>query len=227
MEILLIAGLWLDASAWDAVVAPLQSHGHTVTPVSLPGQGSPPEAATLDDQHAAVLAALDAASGPAMVVGHSASSALAWMACDARPDKVARVVMIGGFPSADGSEHARFFEIVDGAMPFPGWEPFDGPDSADLDAARREAIAAAAVPVPEGVATGIVHLRDERRFEVPVTLVCPEFSPDEARAWIAEGQVAELRRAGSVDYVNIDSGHWPMFTRPIELADLLAAIADG
>ena len=127
MEILLIAGLWLDASAWDAVVDPLQSHGHTATPISLPGQGSPPEAATLDDQNAAILAALDAASGPAMVVGHSASCTLAWMACDARPEAVARVVMIGGFPSPDGAEHARIFEFVDGAMPFPGWEPFEGP----------------------------------------------------------------------------------------------------
>jgi pimeloyl-ACP methyl ester carboxylesterase len=227
MDILLIAGLWLDSSAWDAVVGPLEAHGHHVTPVSLPGQGSPPAAATLEDQHAAVLAVLDDAPGPAMVVGHSASSTLAWMACDARPDTVARVVMIGGFPSADGAEHARFFEFVDGAMPFPGWEPFEGPDSADLDAARREAIAAAAIPVPEGVATGIVHLTDDRRYDVPVTLVCPEFSPEEAREWIADGQVAELSRARTVEYVNIDSGHWPMFTRPVELADLLASIADG
>jgi pimeloyl-ACP methyl ester carboxylesterase len=227
MEILLIAGLWLDASAWDAVVDPLQAHGHHVTPVSLPGQGAPPEAATLEDQREAVLSALDATDTPAMVVGHSASSTLAWMACDSRPERVARVVMIGGFPSADGREHASFFEIVDGRMPFPGWEPFEGPDIADLDPERREAIAAAAVPVPEGVATGIVHLRDERRYDVPVTLVCPEFSPDEAREWIAEGQIAELARSRSVDYVNIDSGHWPMFTRPVELADLLAGIADG
>ena len=72
-----------------------------------------------------------------------------------------------------------------------------------------------------------MHLRDERRFDVPVTLICPEFSPGEARAWIADGQVAELSRAKSVDCVDIDSGHWPMFTKPVELADLLAAIADA
>lgn len=227
MEILLIAGLWLDSSAWDAVVGPLRAYGHHVTPVSLPGQGAPPAAATLENQREAVLATLDAGDGRAMVVGHSASSTLAWMACDARPDRVARVVMIGGFPSADGQEYARLFEIADGEMRFPGWEPFEGPDSADLDPARREAIAASAVPVPEGVATGIVHLRDERRYDVPVTLVCPEFSPEEAREWVAQGQLPELARARSVDYVNINSGHWPMFTRPAELADLLAAIADG
>jgi pimeloyl-ACP methyl ester carboxylesterase len=225
MEILLIAGLWLEASAWDAVVPALRSRGHRVTPVSLPGQGAPPENATLEDQHRAVLNALDAAEDAAMLVAHSAASTLAWMACDARPAGVARVVMVGGFPSGDGAEYAPMFEIVDGAMPFPGWPAFEGADAADLDPSRRRAIAAAAVPVPEGVARGRVRLADERRYGVPVTLVCPEYSADDARGWIESGQVPELSRARSVDYVEIDSGHWPMFTRPTELAALLHAIS--
>jgi pimeloyl-ACP methyl ester carboxylesterase len=225
MDILLIAGLWLDGSAWDAVTPHLRALGHEAVPVWLPGQGVPPPAATLADQHAAVLAAVDGAAGGVMVVGHSAASTLAWMAADARPDKVAGVAMIGGFPSDDGKAYADFFEASDGVMPFPGWGPFEGPDSADLDEEQRSRIAAAAIPVPEAVAKGIVHLRDERRFNVPVTLICPEFSPAEARKWIDGGDVPELARARHVEYVDIDSGHWPMFTRPAELADLLSEVA--
>jgi len=126
MKILLIGGLWLDGSAWDEVVQQLQARGYEAAPVALPGQGAPPPAATLDDQRAAVLAAVDAAAGSVLVVGHSAASTLAWMAADSRPGKVARVAMIGGFPSADGDAYADFFELADGVMPFPGWEPFDG-----------------------------------------------------------------------------------------------------
>jgi pimeloyl-ACP methyl ester carboxylesterase len=225
MDFLLIAGLWLDGSAWDAVVPQMRALGHQAVPISLPGQGTPPAEATLADQHAAVLAAVDAAAGSVVVVGHSAASTLAWMAADARPDKVARVVMIGGFPSADGEVYASFFEVADGVMAFPGWEPFDGPDSADLDEQQRQRIADAAIGVPEGVAKGIVHLGDERRFDVPVTLVCPEFSPAQAREWIDGGEVPELSAARHVDYADIDSGHWPMFTRPAELAGLLAKAA--
>jgi pimeloyl-ACP methyl ester carboxylesterase len=110
-------------------------------------------------------------------------------------------------------------------MPFPGWGPFDGPDSADLDEPQRRQIEAAAIPVSEAVAKGVVHLRDERRFGVPVTLICPEFSPAEAREWIDGGKVPELSKARHIDYVDIDSGHWPMFTRPAELAGLLAETA--
>jgi pimeloyl-ACP methyl ester carboxylesterase len=133
--------------------------------------------------------------------------------------------MIGGFSSSDGEEYASFFEIVDGVMPFPGWEPFDGPDSADLDEQQRDRMAAAAIPVPEAVAKGVVHLQDERRFDVPVTLICPEFSPAQAREWIEGGQLPELSKARRIDYVDIESGHWPMFTRPAELAGLLAEAA--
>lgn len=227
MDILLIAGLWLDGSAWDEVAAQLDRLGHRPVPLTLPGQGDGSASATLDDQVAAVLAAVDAASGPPVVVGHSAAATLAWLAADARPERVARVVLIGGFPSADGERYAAFFDMKNGAMPFPGWEPFEGPDSADLDEEGRRRIALAAIPVPADVAQGVVRLGDERRYYVPVTLVCPEFTPAQAREWIDAGDLPELAKAKHLELVDIDSGHWPMFTRPAELARLLAAAADA
>ncbi|WP_369372247.1 alpha/beta fold hydrolase [Promicromonospora sp. Populi] len=225
MDILLIGGLWLDASAWDDVVPELEALGHHPVPITLPGQGDGSTSATLDDQIAAVLAAVDAASGKPLVVGHSAACALAWIAADARPEQVAGVALIGGFPWGDGKLYADLFEMADGVMQFPGWAPFVGPDSADLDEPTRAAIAAAAIPVPEGVARGTVRLTDERRFEVPVVVVCPEFTPAQAREWIDAGDVPELAQAKHVDLVDIESGHWPMFTQPAELARLLANAA--
>jgi pimeloyl-ACP methyl ester carboxylesterase len=227
MDIVLIAGLWLDGSAWDRVGAALGPLGHRPVPLTLPGQGDGSASATLGDQVAAVLAAVDSAAGKPMVVGHSAAGTLAWLAADARPEQVAKVVLIGGFPSADGQPYADFFEVRDGVMPFPGWGPFEGPDSADLDEEARRGIAAAAIPVPEGVARGVVRLTDERRFDVPVVVVCPEFTPAQARDWIEAGEVPELAKAKHVELVDIDSGHWPMVSRPAELARLLATAAEA
>jgi pimeloyl-ACP methyl ester carboxylesterase len=226
MDILLIAGLWLDGSAWADVAAALRSRGHRPVPLNLPGQGDGSTSATLDDQVAAVLAAVDAASGKPMVVGHSAATTLAWLAADARPDKISKVVLVGGFPTADGKPYADFFELRDGVMPFPGWAPFEGPDSADLDEQARRAFAAAAIPVPQGVATGIVRLTDKRRFDVPVVVVCPEFTPAQAKEWISTGDIPELAQVKHLDLVDLDSGHWPTHTNPAELARLLAAAAD-
>ncbi len=86
--------------------------------------------------------------------------------------------------------------------------------------------ASAAIPVPEGVTKGVVRLTDERRFDVPVVLVCPEFTPAEAREWITAGDAPELARAKYLGFVDIDSGHWPMVSKPVELARLLAVAAD-
>jgi pimeloyl-ACP methyl ester carboxylesterase len=81
--------------------------------------------------------------------------------------------------------------------------------------------------VPEAVAKGVVRLADERRFDVPVVVVCPEFTPAQARGWIDGGEAPELAKAKHLDLVDIDSGHWPMVTRPVELARLLAAAAEA
>jgi pimeloyl-ACP methyl ester carboxylesterase len=156
-----------------------------------------------------------------LVVGHSAACSLAWAGADARVDKVGRVAMIGGFSQQDGEAYADFFPVVDGVVPFPGWEPFEGPDSDDMSEELKERFTRDAVPVPGSVTQGIVHLSDERRYDVPVTLVCPEFSPAEAREWVDGGEVPELAKAKHLDYVDIDSGHWPIFTRPRELAEVL------
>jgi len=225
VDIVLVAGLWLDGSAWDAVVPALEAAGHRPLPLTLPGQGDGRRSATLDEQVAAVLAAIDASPGKPLVVGHSAACTLAWLAADARPEKVAKAVLIGGFPSSDGHPYFGGLETTGGVLPFPGWGPFEGPDSADLDEDTKRRIAAAAIPVPEGVTKGVVHLTDERRFDVPVVIVCPEFTPAEARDWIGAGDVPELAKAKHLEFVDIDSGHWPMFSKPDELARLLADIA--
>ncbi|MFC7403831.1 alpha/beta fold hydrolase [Georgenia alba] len=224
MDILLIGGLWLDATVWDDVARHLEEHGHRAVPITLPGQGDGDTTATLADQVATVVAAVDAAEGKPLVVGHSAASSLAWLAADARPEKVAAVALVGGMPTPDGERYADFFPIADGLMPFPGWEPFDDSDIADLDTAAREAFAERAIPVPEGVARGTVSLTDERRYDVPVVMVCPEYTPAQAQEWLEAGHIPELSGAKQLTYADIDSGHWPMLTAPAELARILAGL---
>ena len=226
MDILLIAGLWLDGSVWDNVAAQLEARGHRAVPITLPGQGDGNTSAALADQVATVIAAVDAAAGRPMVVGHSAACSLAWIAADARAGKISKVSLIGGFPCSDGEPYFSGLPIQDGAMAFPGWSEFEGPDSADLDDGARQAFASAAIPVPEGVIRGVIKLTDERRYDVPVVLVCPEFTPDQAKEWIDHGEVPELARSKNISFLDIDSGHWPMISAPAELARILSRAAE-
>ena len=160
------------------------------------------------------------------MVGHSAACSLAWLAADARSGKISKVALIGGFPSSDGKPYFDSLPVQNGALRFPGWNEFEGPDSADLDDAAKRAIALAAIPVPEGVTRGVITLADDRRYDVPVVLVCPEFTPAEAREWIEQGEVPELAKSKNVSYADIDSGHWPMISAPADLARLLSQAAE-
>lgn len=223
MDIILIGGLWLDPTAWDDVLPALRDAGHTPTPVALPGQGDGRRDATLTDQIDAVLTAIDQAAEPVLVVGHSAACTLAWLAADRRSGQVARAALIGGFPQTDGEGYAPFFEPVDGLMGFPGWQVFEGPDSEDLTEERKARMAAEAHPVPATVAQAPVHYGNPDRYRVPVTLVCPEYSPEQAKAWLTAGDMPELEHA-TVDYVDFASGHWPMYSAPQALAEVLDQI---
>ena len=221
MDIVLIAGLWLDGSAWNDVLPELEKLGHRGIAVTLPGQGDGTTSATYDDQAGAVVAAVDAAEGKPFVVGHSAACTLAWVAADRRPDDVTGVALIGGFPSTEGETYADFFEPTGEGVPFPGWGPFEGPDSDDMSAELKAEVAAGAHAVPVGVTKGVVHWTDEKRHGVPLTLICPEFTPEQAKEWIEAGDVPELGAATALELVDLDSGHWPMFTQPAALAALI------
>ena len=121
MNFVLIPGMWLPGSVWTPVTGHLTSLGHRTTALTLPGQGDGDLSATLDDQISEVVAAVDAAPGGAVVVGHSAAASLAWMAGDRRPNTVLTVVLVGGFPEADGELYFGAFAPIDGQVPFPGW----------------------------------------------------------------------------------------------------------
>jgi pimeloyl-ACP methyl ester carboxylesterase len=91
----------------------------------------------------------------------------------------------------------------------------------------RAMFRARAVPQPRGVAQDRQQLKDERRFNVPATVIACEFPSSMLREMIAGGHpyVAELARTHDVDFVDLPTGHWPQFTRPAELgAAILAAV---
>ncbi len=225
MDVILIPGLWLDGSSWAAVAEGLDDYGLTTHPITLPGTGpGSAEAAKvdLDDLVGAVVEVLDQCLGDVLVVGHSAACGLAYAVVDARPGSVTAVAYVGGFPTPPGTPLIDL-PVVDGVIRFPGLDAFDEADVRDLDAAARESFAAAAAPAPGCLATDPLVLTDDARYDVPVVMVCPEYTPDDVRAWVEAGEpnVSELARFADVSYIDIDTGHWPQLTAPDVLARAL------
>jgi pimeloyl-ACP methyl ester carboxylesterase len=226
VNIILIPGLWLDGSSWDKVVPVLERAGHRAHPITLPGmesEDSDRSEITLRDHVDAVVTAIDSvdpAEGKVILVGHSAGGAIAHAAVDARPDRVARVIYVGGFPTGDGDAAADGFPARDGEIPLPDWSDFEDEDLTDLDDQLRAEFRARAVPSPVHVACDLQRLSDERRYDVPVTVICPEFTSEMLRGWVAQGEppVRELTKLRDVEYVDLPTGHWPQFTRAEDLA---------
>ena len=230
MRILLIPGLWLDASSWDDVVPLLRDAGHDPVPLTMPGVGAPAaesEGIGISDWVDAVVAEVDAADEPVAVVGHSGGGNVAWGGAAARPDAVARVVLVDTIPVPPGSSISEF-PVVDGVVPFPGWDFFEEEDVWDVDAATRARTEPLTHPVPAKVPTDPLPLDGSRRFGVPVTLLMgtmdePAFREAVAQ-WGAYGD--EFGAIENARVVRLDTAHWPQFTKPDVLArEIVAALA--
>lgn len=230
MDIILVPGFWLDASSWSEVTPPLVAAGHRVLPLTLPGleaADAPRAGIGLRDHIDAVVAEVDAIDRPVVLVGHSGGGAIIHGAVDARPDRVARAVYVDSGPLAEGGVINDELPAFGDDVPLPPWDVFEAQDLVDLDDGLRSMFRARAIPEPRGVACDQQHLHDERRYDVPATVIACEFPSSLVTEWIQAGHpyVAELARIRDVEYVDLPTGHWPQFTRPADLgAAILAAV---
>jgi len=231
MDIILIPGFWLDASSWDEVIPALRQAGHHVQALTLPGMESKDadrSQITLRDHIDAVVEAIDSvdpASGQVVLVGHSGGGAIAHAAADARPGRVARVVYVDSFPMGEGGLINDELPVENGEIPLPDWSLFEKEDLVDLDDDLRAAFRARAIPTPEHVAGDRQRLSDERRYDVPATVIACEFSSAQVRDWVAQDHPAmrELAKIRDVGYIDLPTGHWPQFTKPAELGQAIVA----
>jgi len=227
MDVLLIPGLWLDASSWGDITPALRDAGLNPRPLTMPGLGAPASESAqigIAEWVAAVVTAIDSAEGPVALVGHSGGGNVAWGAADARPDRVARVVLVDTAVPFDGGIISEF-DTVDGVVPFPGWDFFDEEDVADLDEATRAATAPRTKSVPARVPTDPIALHDERRHQVPVTVLSGGMDDQGFREFMKQwGRYAtEFEAIGDTEIVRLGTGHWPQFSQPQRLADAIVA----
>jgi pimeloyl-ACP methyl ester carboxylesterase len=233
--IILIAGHWLGAWAWDEVLEHLTPDHSRVIAITLPGlDGDDPNRAakTLDDQAAAVLDVITqlgvSEDQPATLVAHSGANAPVSLVVDRHPDLVHRVVWVDSGPMATGSAFAPDLPEDLEELPLPAFGALAQQASLEgLSAEVLERFRARAVPEPGPVLRQRVELTNDARRKVRTTLVCCS---------IPSAQVLELARAGHamfaevanieyLDVVDLPTGHWPMWSRPRDLAIAIQSAA--
>jgi pimeloyl-ACP methyl ester carboxylesterase len=225
--IILVPGYWLGAWAWDEVASDLRADGHDVTALTLPGLESAHadrSAVTFEDHVRAICDAIESAQAPAVLVVHSGAGYSGYAASDRCPDKIAAMVYVDTGAGVGSMEED--FEGVEKPLPSPKElaenENLDGLSEEQLRMFRERA-----VPEPANVVRQSVELTNDARLDIPSTVICTGFNADQYREAVNEGYgfLVGLRDLHDVTYVDLPTSHWPMWSRPHDLARIIGQVA--
>lgn len=233
--IILIAGHWLGAWAWDEVLDHLKIDHSRAVAITLAGlDGEDPQRATktIDDQAAGILQEFAqrgvSEDQPAIIVAHSGANAPVSLVLDRHPELVDRVIWVDSGPVPTETTFAPELPDEVAELPLPPFDVLAQQASLEgLSAEVLERFRARAVPEPGPVLRQSVELSNDARRRVRTTLVCCS---------IPSAQLLELARAGHpmfaevanlehLDVIDLPTGHWPMWSRPGDLAEVIRSAA--
>jgi pimeloyl-ACP methyl ester carboxylesterase len=233
----LVPGFWLGGWAWDGVAARLRAEGHEVLALTPGGvaERSAEADATIESRVADVVEVL---RGPrdVVLVGHSGAGVVVVAAAERAREHVARLVLVDTGPMPEGMAQIDFnppdvrawVEKVlaehGGWYPMPSRERLTeiGSSTAGLGDEEFDRLHARSTPEPVGTVTGSARRAAVPDRTLPKTVIACSFTEAQARAAIDAGVPAFVEMGGPEwTFVELPTGHWPMFSEPDTLADLL------
>jgi pimeloyl-ACP methyl ester carboxylesterase len=172
----------------------------------------------------AICDAVRAAGPPVVLAVHSGAGASGYAATDRIPEQIAAMVYVDSGPATGALEP----DFTDVEKPLPPAEELAAEENLDgLSEEQLETFRRRAVPEPGGAIRGSAELTNDARLDVPTTAICTGFTSDDYKAAVQQGYTwlggfGELR---DLTWVDLPTSHWPMWSRPQELAAILADVA--
>ena len=226
--IILVPGFWIGAWAWDEVAEALRAAGHDVTALTLPGLESVDadrSAITFADHVDAICDAVTAAGRPVVLAVHSGAGAPGYAVTDRIPEQIAAMVYVDTGP-AKGALDPDFSAVE---KPMPSLEKLAAEENVDgLTKEQLETFRRRAVSEPGAALRGSAELTNDARLDVPSTVVCTGYTSAQYKDAVKEGQtwLGGLNELRNVTYVDLPTSHWPMWSRPKELARIIGEVAE-
>ncbi|GAB3110039.1 hypothetical protein GCM10027160_09770 [Streptomyces calidiresistens] len=227
----LVPGAWLGAWAWEEVAAELRAAGHDAHPLTLSGLAEKRDLPVGPRTHVRDIVdeieRLDLRE--VILVGHSYSGIPAGQAAALIGDRLTRLVYVDANVPVDGESFVSAWPegraMVEAAIAGNDgrWPPLPAEEYAGqgLTDGQIERIVAGATPHPGVSLTAPAELA-RPLAELPTTYVKCLLDGE-----VPPPEVAEPVKAGHWRLVTMDTGHWPMFSRPRELARILLPAAAG
>jgi pimeloyl-ACP methyl ester carboxylesterase len=220
-EFVLVPGAWLGSWAWDDVVPHVRAAGHGSYPMTLSGlaekQGLP--AGQQTHVQDVVNEVLRRNLHDVVLVGHSYSGIPVGQAAERIGGRLTHLVFVDANVPVDGESFTEGSADFEAAITENGgfWRPltaaeYEGQDLTDEQIAR---IVAGSTPHPGATLTEPAALK-RSIGELPTTYIkCLLDWPEPTET------VARLLSSERWRLVTMDTGHWPMFSQPRELAQIL------
>lgn len=228
--VILVPGYWLGSWAWDDVTGCLFDAGVPTMAVTLPGLDSPATRRhniRLSDHIEALVKTISNTASPVLLVAHSGAGALATAVLDEVPELISRVVYVESGPVADRTIARPDLDTETVEVPLPTWEQLEagGASLAGLNEVMLRRFQAQAVPHPAGPLREPVRLNNPARNNVPATIVCCSCPSTTVRQMAVGGtsMFAPLVDLTDTDYVDLPTGHWPMWSKPEALSEIIMA----
>jgi pimeloyl-ACP methyl ester carboxylesterase len=241
----LVPGAWLGGWVWERTARRLRQRGHDVHPATLTGLGERARLGGPDvdlDTHVADVVNLvrDQGLNDVVLLGHSYAGIVVTGAADRIPERLAKVVYLESGPVPDGvayldmedpkakeRDERQVAETGDGwRLAMPSWEELEQVNGASLEGlgdAERAWLRDHATDHPFGTYTQPLRLRDAAAEPLPKVLISSSFPLEQVRELIAGGHPWFAALASPEwELLELRTGHWPMASRPDDLADLLA-----
>ena len=227
-SIILVPGFWLGAWAWDQVAEKLRADGHGVTALTLPGLESADadrSAIHFADHVNAIVRAIEAADAPVVLAVHSAAGYSGYAASDRVPDRIAAMVYVDtapGKPPLDSDFAGVEKPLV--------WEDIAAEENLDgLSEAQQAEFRERAVPVPGALLREGYEFANDARREIPSTIIATGYSAADYQKGAKEHPewsfLAGIPELHDITWIDLPTSHWPMWSRPTELAAIIGAVA--
>ena len=226
--IILVPGFWLGAWAWDEVAEALRADGHDVTAITLPGLDSVDtdrSGITFANHVDAIVQAVEAAPAPVVLAVHSASGFSGYAASDRVPERIAAMVYVDTAPGIGPLDP----DFKDAEKPMV-WEEIEAGENLDgLSEEQKETFRQRAVPVPGSLIREGAELTNDARNDIPSTLICTGFTAEQYQTYAREHPewafLAGIPQLRNASWVDLPTSHWPMWSRPKELAEIIGNVA--
>jgi pimeloyl-ACP methyl ester carboxylesterase len=244
----LVGGGWLGGWCWHRVARRLREEVHDAYPVTLTGLGERVHLASpevdleihitdvvnlveFEDLHDVVL------------LGHSYGGLVVTGAADRIPERISQLVYLDTAPLPDGANLIEKFppearkRTEDRVRELgEGWK-FQVPPPEELanmaslegvDEDHLRLLYSRATPQPFGTYTQPLRLKNPAREGLPKLGILCSFSLDRVKEMVAGGNPSFREMAGpNWRFAELPTGHYPMFSRPDDLAAVLLDLPSG